>query len=65
MGYDRSPETLIDEKRGFLDDMLKRDVRLYFTHDHGCAMARVARDDKGRFGTRDELAVLAGEPLPH
>lgn len=65
MGYDRSPETLIDEKRGFLDDMLKRDVRLYFTHDHGCAMARVARDDKGRYGSRDELAVLAGEPLPH
>ena len=63
MGYDRSPEQLIDEKRAFLDDMLRRGVRLFFTHDHGCALARVVRDDKGRYGTVDEHAVLAGEPL--
>jgi glyoxylase-like metal-dependent hydrolase (beta-lactamase superfamily II) len=63
MGYDRSPELLIDEKRGFLDDMLTRGVRLYFTHDHGCAMARVRRDDKGRYGTVDERAELVDAPL--
>jgi glyoxylase-like metal-dependent hydrolase (beta-lactamase superfamily II) len=58
MGYDRAPELLIDEKRNFLEDKLARDVRLFFTHDVGCALARVTRDDKGRFGTADELAEL-------
>ena len=60
MGYDRYPELLIDEKRTFLEDKLERGVQLYFTHDTGCAIARVTRDDKGRFGTRDERAELQG-----
>jgi glyoxylase-like metal-dependent hydrolase (beta-lactamase superfamily II) len=58
MGYDRAPELLIDEKRTFLEDKLARGVRLFFTHDTGCALARVTRDDKGRFGTTDERAEL-------
>jgi glyoxylase-like metal-dependent hydrolase (beta-lactamase superfamily II) len=61
MGYDRYPELLIDEKRAFLEDKLARDVRLFFTHDVGCACAHVTRDDKGRFGTRGEVAELVGE----
>ena len=44
MGYDRWPEKLIDEKKVFLEDKLARDVRLFFTHDHECALARVTRD---------------------
>jgi glyoxylase-like metal-dependent hydrolase (beta-lactamase superfamily II) len=60
MGYDRAPELLIDEKRAFLEDKLARGVRLFFTHDTGCAAASVTRDDKGRFGTRDELPELIG-----
>jgi len=56
MGYDRAPEVLIDEKRAFLDDKLARGVRLFFTHDSGCALARVTCDPKGRFGTGDEMA---------
>jgi len=60
MGYDRAPELLIDEKRVFLEDKLARDVRLFFTHDVGCALARVTRDAKGRFATSDELGDLAG-----
>ncbi|WNL47232.1 MBL fold metallo-hydrolase [Dyella sp. BiH032] len=60
MGYDRYPEALIDEKRAFLDDKLARGIELFFTHDHDCALARVARDDKGRYGTADELRELAG-----
>ncbi|HXR63803.1 MAG TPA: MBL fold metallo-hydrolase [Rudaea sp.] len=60
MGYDRAPELLIDEKRAFLEDKLERGVRLFFTHDNGCALARVTRDARGRFGTADELAELAG-----
>lgn len=39
MGYDRAPEKLIDEKRAFLEDKLARGVRLFFTHDHDCAVA--------------------------
>jgi glyoxylase-like metal-dependent hydrolase (beta-lactamase superfamily II) len=60
MGYDRAPEILIDEKREFLDDKLARDVRLFFTHDVGCALASVTRDDKGRYATRDEISALNG-----
>ena len=63
MGYDRAPELLIDEKRRLLDDLRERSVRLFFTHDHGCAMAGIARDDKGRYGPVDEQPALAGLPL--
>ncbi len=58
MGYDRFPERLIEEKREFLEDKLARNVRLFFTHDHACATARVTRDARGRFGTTDELPRL-------
>ncbi|WP_243047671.1 MBL fold metallo-hydrolase [Dyella sp. RRB7] len=60
MGYDRWPEKLIDEKRAFLDDKLARGVRLFFTHDHDCAVARVVRDDRGRYGTDEERRELRG-----
>ena len=63
MGYDRYPELLIEEKREFLADKLARGVRLYFTHDAQCALARVTRDDKGRFGTDHEVAELHARPL--
>ena len=60
MGYDRYPERLIEEKRDFLDDKLARGVRLFFTHDHDCAVARVVRDERGRYGTADEVRELRG-----
>jgi glyoxylase-like metal-dependent hydrolase (beta-lactamase superfamily II) len=60
MGYDRYPELLIDEKRVFLEDKLERNVRLFFTHDAQCATARITRDERGRFGTTDELDELRG-----
>ena len=60
MGYDRYPEVLIDEKRVFLEDKLARNVRLFFTHDHACALARVTRDERGRYGTTDEQPELRG-----
>jgi len=63
MGYDRNAELLIDEKRAFLEDKLARDVRLFFTHDPQCAMARVARDDKGRYSAVDPVEQLQGRPL--
>ncbi|MDE2406866.1 MAG: MBL fold metallo-hydrolase [Xanthomonadaceae bacterium] len=63
MGYDRCAETLIDEKTAFLQDMLARDVRLFFTHDAGCALAQVVRDEKGRFGTAHAHAELHARAL--
>ena len=58
MGYDRNAELLIDEKRAFLEDKLARNVHLFFTHDPGCALAQVTRDDRGKFGTTHEHAEL-------
>jgi glyoxylase-like metal-dependent hydrolase (beta-lactamase superfamily II) len=58
MGYDRFPETLIDEKQAFLSDKLARKVKLYFTHDVQCAMADVQRDEKGRYSTANEHSEL-------
>lgn len=63
MGYDRFPEMLIDEKRAFLEDKLQRNVHLYFTHDPGCALAQVTRDEKGKFGTTHEVPALHARQL--
>ena len=63
MGYDRNAELLIDEKRQFLEDKLARNVHLFFTHDPGCALAQVVRDDKGKFGTAHEVAELHARAL--
>ena len=63
MGYDRNAELLIDEKRAFLEDKLARNVHLFFTHDPGCALAQVTRDEKGRFGVAHEVAELHARSL--
>jgi len=63
MGYDRNAELLIDEKRAFLEDKLARNVHLFFTHDPGCALAQVVRDEKGKFGTAHEVAELHARTL--
>lgn len=64
MGYDRFPERIIDEKSVVLADCRERDVRLFFTHDHACAMARVVRDPKGRYLTENDTPVLHGVDWP-
>ena len=63
MGYDRSAELLIDEKKAFLEDKLARNVHLFFTHDPDCALAQVVRDEKGRFGTAHEVPELQARTL--
>ena len=63
MGYDRNAELLIDEKHAFLEDKLARNVHLFFTHDPGCALAQVTRDEKGRFGVAHEVTELHARPL--
>lgn len=65
MGYDRNAELLIDEKQAFLADKCARDVHLFFTHDPGCALAQVTRDDRGRYGTAHRTASLHARSLSH
>jgi hypothetical protein len=59
MGYDRHPERLVDEKRRFLEDKIARGVRLFFTHDLGCALAAPTVDASGKFGVADERATFS------
>jgi glyoxylase-like metal-dependent hydrolase (beta-lactamase superfamily II) len=63
MGYDRYPELLIDEKAALLAGLEERQGRLFFTHDPEVAMARVGRDDRGRFQGQDALGALEGRTL--
>jgi glyoxylase-like metal-dependent hydrolase (beta-lactamase superfamily II) len=58
MGYDRFPELLLDEKRALFEDLLARGGHLFFTHDPAVAMARVGKDDGGRFVAVDPLPRL-------
>ena len=58
MGYDRYPELLIDEKQRLLEDLLARDGWLFFTHDPEVALARVARDERGRFHAIEREAAI-------
>lgn len=52
MGYDRYPETLIDEKRRALDLALTRDLRVCFTHDLECGLATIGRDARGHYSAQ-------------
>jgi len=61
MGYDRFPERLIDEKIALLDRLVERGGRVFFTHDPTCAMARVTRDEHGRYGSTGGKPVLQDE----
>jgi glyoxylase-like metal-dependent hydrolase (beta-lactamase superfamily II) len=55
MGYDRSPEMLIDEKTALLESLVKRNGRLFFTHDPSVAMSRVVKDASGKFGPAEDV----------
>ncbi|HET6418443.1 MAG TPA: MBL fold metallo-hydrolase [Polyangiales bacterium] len=63
MGYDRYPEQLIDEKTDLLARLVEQRGRLFFTHDHEVAIARVSRNEKGRFSPEEPRAELTGAPL--
>ena len=58
MGYDRFPEQLIDEKVTLLSKLVRKNGRVFFTHDSDIAMSRVVIDDRGRFGTTSNEAHL-------
>ena len=61
MGYDRYAELLIDEKETLLNDLLDRNGRLFFTHDSGVALGKLAKNEKGKFCVSDSWAELCGE----
>lgn len=63
MGYDRFPEKLIEEKEALLTDLVARGGRLFFTHDAGCAMARVTRVERGRFRPGEEWPHPVAMPI--
>jgi glyoxylase-like metal-dependent hydrolase (beta-lactamase superfamily II) len=63
MGYDRYPELLIDEKAALLGELAARGGWLYFTHDPEIALARIQRDESGRFSAANEVRALGGELL--
>jgi hypothetical protein len=58
MGYDRYPELLIDEKKALLDRIVAENGWAFFTHDPNVAAARIEKDAKGKYGTKDARAVL-------
>lgn len=60
MGYDRFPELLIDEKTALLTDLVARNGRLFFTHDAEVALARVIRNEKGRFAVGEQWVAPQG-----
>jgi hypothetical protein len=57
-GYDRYPELLVEEKTALLGDLEQRGARLYFMHDPEIALARIAKDARGRFHSIDEQREL-------
>ncbi len=56
MGYDRFAEQVIDEKQALYKEAVPGGWHLFFTHDTDLAAARVQQDDKGRYGTFEELS---------
>lgn len=59
MGYDRCAETLIDEKVQLLEDLHRRDGRVFYTHDPSTCLSTITRDERGRFSAANEIASLA------
>ena len=55
MGYDRSPELLIDEKKEMLELVIKQNGMLFYTHDSYIAMSRIIQEGNGKFTVIDEM----------
>lgn len=55
MGYDRYPELLIDEKTQLYTQVSLEKTNFFFTHDPNIAMAKVAKDAKGKFVPTNEV----------
>jgi glyoxylase-like metal-dependent hydrolase (beta-lactamase superfamily II) len=49
MGYDRFPERSVEEKEALLTNLLRKNGRIFFTHDPDIACAQVKQNEKGKF----------------
>lgn len=58
MGYDRFPELLIDEKAKLYERAVPQNWWIFFTHDPRHPMAKIYKDEKGRFNPSQELEKL-------
>lgn len=63
MGYDRFPEQVIDEKLEFMQTMIDRNVRLFYTHDPEFAVSDISRDANGKFVASNKKPVIAALTL--
>ncbi|HOT76565.1 MAG TPA: MBL fold metallo-hydrolase [Candidatus Wallbacteria bacterium] len=52
MGYDLFPLTIIEEKKTFFDEMIKKDAVAIFEHDHQSPLAKIAKNEKGYFAVK-------------
>ena len=55
MGYDRSPELVIDEKQIMLEYAVQHNARIFYTHDQHTVMSHIQRDNKGKFVPVDHV----------
>ena len=60
MGYDRYPESLIDDKKEILEKAVEEKWLIFFTHDPVTAAARVEKNDRGKFITAEKHTALSG-----
>lgn len=49
MGYDRLAELLMEEKKEMLELAIKRNARLFFTHDPFIAMSNIMKEESRKF----------------
>ena len=62
MGYDRFPELVVEEKSVLLADLVERGARVVFTHDADVAIARLGRDDSGRYRAVTDASATGSTP---
>ncbi|MBU0996207.1 MAG: MBL fold metallo-hydrolase [Proteobacteria bacterium] len=64
MGYDRSPEQLIDEKKALLISVVEDDAWVFFTHDNDVAVSKIIYDnEKKKFKPGKSFDKLVRQPL--
>lgn len=63
MGYDRSPELLIDEKKELLELAIKHNAFLFYTHDPKTAMSRIRQEENGKFVAVDGVGEVGGAEI--
>lgn len=63
MGYDRFPEQVVEEKEWLLKELLQRQGFAFYTHDPKQSLARIMRDEAGRF-YGEHIPLGANRELP-